>query len=89
MVGPAVAPPPPAAAAAAAAYASSSGRPKPRKSKMASLASGALSGGLVSACVQPLDVIRTRMQADMVQGVMRGTMPTMWTIVGEVRAATG
>ena len=72
---------PPAAAAAAG------GKPqRKKKSKLASLVSGSLSGALVSACVQPLDVIRTRMQADMLQGVMRGTLGTMRTIVGEVRS---
>ena len=60
---------------------------KKKKSKAASVLSGSLSGALVSACVQPLDVIRTRMQADMAHGVVRSTLQTMQTIVGEVRRA--
>jgi hypothetical protein len=47
--------------------------------------SGSLSGALVSACVQPLDVVRTRMQADMAHGIVRSTMHTMQTILSEVR----
>ena len=58
---------------------------KKKKSKAASVLSGSLSGALVSACVQPLDVIRTRMQADMAHGVVRSTLQTMQTIMGEVR----
>lgn len=38
------------------------------KSKLASAMSGSVSGAFVSACVQPLDVIRTRMQADSARG---------------------
>lgn len=41
---------------------------KRRKSKVASMISGGLSGAVVSACVQPLDVIRTRMQASRARG---------------------
>lgn len=66
----------PAAAAAPA---------KKHKSKTASVVSGSLSGAVVSACVQPLDVIRTRMQADMAHGVVRNTLHTMQTIMAEVR----
>ena len=58
---------------------------KKKKSKAASVLSGSLSGALVSACVQPLDVIRTRMQADMAHGMVRSTLQTMQTIMGEVR----
>lgn len=44
--------------------------------------SGSLSGALVSACVQPLDVIRTRMQADSAQGLARvSTVQTFQDIV--------
>ncbi|EFN55963.1 hypothetical protein CHLNCDRAFT_145279 [Chlorella variabilis] len=64
----------PAAAAAPA---------KKHKSKTASVVSGSLSGAVVSACVQPLDVIRTRMQADMAHGVVRNTLHTMQTIMAE------
>ncbi|KAL4853316.1 Mitochondrial glycine transporter [Chlorella vulgaris] len=53
------------------------------KSKVASAISGSVSGALVSACVQPLDVIRTRIQADMTHGVVRGTMQTMHVILAE------
>jgi solute carrier family 25 protein 38 len=45
---------------------------EPRKetpSKLTSALSGSLSGAVVSACVQPLDVIRTRMQADSARGL--------------------
>lgn len=81
-------PPPPAPAAAgssAAAGGSGSGRPtKKKKSKAASLVSGAVSGALVSACLQPLDVVRTRMQADVARGVVRSTLGTMQTIMAEV-----
>lgn len=55
------------------------------KSKAASVVSGSVSGALVSACVQPLDVVRTRMQADAAQGLVRGTMATIHTILAEVR----
>lgn len=54
-----------------------------RKSKTASALSGSVSGALVSACVQPLDVIRTRMQADSAQGLLHVTTPrTIRRIVG-------
>jgi solute carrier family 25 protein 38 len=46
-----------------------------KKSKLASALSGSLSGALVSACVQPLDVIRTRMQADSAQGIRNVSTP--------------
>ena len=46
-----------------------------KKSKAASALSGSLSGAFVSACVQPLDVIRTRMQADSAQGLLHVTTP--------------
>ncbi len=46
-----------------------------RKSKAASALSGSVSGAFVSACVQPLDVIRTRMQADSAQGLLDVTTP--------------
>lgn len=59
-----------------------------RKSKTASVVSGALSGALVSACVQPLDVLRTRMQADSAAGALKSTAETAVSIVkgGGVRA---
>ena len=48
------------------------------------MASGAMSGALVSACVQPLDVLRTRMQADVAQGAFRSTLSTARLILSEV-----
>lgn len=59
-----------------------------KKSKTASVVSGALSGALVSACVQPLDVLRTRMQADSAAGALKSTTETAVSIVkgGGVRA---
>lgn len=59
------------------------GGSRKKKSKAASVISGSVSGALVSACVQPLDVIRTRMQADSAHGVVRGTLATMQTIMAE------
>ena len=41
-------------------------RPRQGRAPLASAASGACSGALVSACLQPLDVLRTRMQVDSV-----------------------
>ena len=55
-------------------------KPK-RKSKLASVVSGAASGALVSACVQPLDVIRTRLQADSAKGQLLSTVSTIRLIV--------
>lgn len=52
-----------------------SDKSKTKKSKAASALSGSLSGAFVSACVQPLDVIRTRMQADSAQGLSHVTTP--------------
>ena len=51
-------------------------KPK-KKSKLASVVSGALSGALVSSCVQPLDVLRTKMQADSACGIQRTTTNTI------------
>ena len=56
----------------------------PPKSKIASAMSGSVSGALVSACVQPLDVIRTRMQADSAQGLAK--VSTVKTFQGIVRS---
>ena len=55
--------------------------PKPR---LASALSGAMSGMFVSAIVQPLDVVRTRMQVDVNRGVHLSTWKTLRLIVGEV-----
>jgi solute carrier family 25 protein 38 len=52
------------------------------KSKLASALSGSASGAFVSACVQPLDVIRTRMQADSAAGVANiGSLKTFQRIL--------
>ena len=59
---------------------------KKKRSRAASALSGSLSGALVSACVQPLDVVRTRMQADVGRGIFRSTLQTMHTVVAEVGA---
>merc|ERR1719183_283432 len=56
----------------------------PPKSKIASAMSGSVSGALVSACVQPLDVIRTRMQADSARGLAK--VSTVKTFQGIVRS---
>eukprot|EP01025_Chloroclados_australasicus_P005639 TRINITY_DN11745_c0_g1_i2.p2 TRINITY_DN11745_c0_g1~~TRINITY_DN11745_c0_g1_i2.p2 ORF type:complete len:319 (+),score=17.90 TRINITY_DN11745_c0_g1_i2:57-959(+) len=48
-------------------------------SKLTSLVSGALSGAVVGAIVQPLDVVRTRLQADKAVGISR-------SLVGAVKA---
>lgn len=52
-----------------------------KNSKVASIISGSLSGALVSACVQPLDVLRTRIQADSARGTLRSTAQTIQLIV--------
>lgn len=53
------------------------------KSKLASVVSGATSGALVSACVQPLDVLRTRMQAESARGTVISTFDAIRTITAE------
>ncbi|GBF94263.1 solute carrier family 25 member [Raphidocelis subcapitata] len=50
---------------------------------VAAALSGALSGALISACVQPLDVLRTRMQADAALGARRTTAETLRTLLAE------
>ena len=40
-------------------------------------ASGALSGVLVASCLQPFDVLRTRMQADATTGLSTGALRTV------------
>lgn len=44
---------------------------------------GSVSGAVVSACVQPLDVLRTRMQADAAAGSLQGVRRTMRTLFRE------
>jgi len=70
----AAAPPPPAAAPPP---------PRPKPPAAAAAASGALSGAFISAIVQPLDVVRTRMQADAAGGALRGTITTLRTVLSE------
>ena len=58
------------------------------KSKLASVISGSASGAVVSACVQPLDVLRTRMQVPPLPAcalaclwgcaALLGLVPTLW-----------
>ncbi|GLI71715.1 hypothetical protein VaNZ11_017013 [Volvox africanus] len=57
-------------------------RPK-KPPSIASALSGAISGSLISACVQPLDVVRTKMQADAARGVVRGTFATARVVLSE------
>ena len=44
---------------------------------------GSFSGAVVSACVQPLDVIRTRLQADAAKGISRSTAGAFRVLVKE------
>ena len=44
---------------------------------LAWLLQGAMAGAVVSACVQPLDVLRTRMQADAAAGRLQGSIGTL------------
>ena len=44
---------------------------------------GSLSGGAISVCVQPLDVIRTRMQADATRNALSGAVGTLRKVVSE------
>jgi solute carrier family 25 protein 38 len=60
---------------------------KQKRSKFASIVSGSTSGAIVSACVQPLDVLRTRMQAEAAKGNFLSTMQTLRTVHLEVRHA--
>lgn len=57
----------------------SAGKPN----KLASAFSGALAGAVVSACVQPLDVLRTRMQADAAAGTLQGSTATLRMLLKE------
>lgn len=57
--------------------------PSRRKSRAASVVSGSLSGAFVSACIQPLDVIRTRMQADAACGSLVSTSNVVGNIFKE------
>ena len=53
------------------------------KSRLASVLSGSSSGALVSACMQPLDVLRTRMQAEAARGVFLSTVETTSIVLKE------
>ncbi|KAL6778335.1 hypothetical protein ACKKBG_A17795 [Auxenochlorella protothecoides x Auxenochlorella symbiontica] len=53
------------------------------KSRLVSAMSGSLSGACVSAIVQPLDVVRTRMQVDVNRGVHVSAWGTLRTITQE------
>ncbi|KAG2497404.1 hypothetical protein HYH03_004559 [Edaphochlamys debaryana] len=71
---------------AADAEPQSSEKPKKTNKKpptLASALSGAISGSLISACVQPLDVVRTKMQADAARGLVRSTMATATVVLRE------
>lgn len=56
------------------------GKPPPA---LASAVSGAMSGAIISACVQPLDVLRTRMQADTAMGMSRSVGQTLQVVLNE------
>ena len=44
---------------------------------------GSLSGVIISACVQPLDVLRTRMQGEAAKGVSHGTLVTLRLVLDQ------
>lgn len=44
---------------------------------------GSVSGAIISTCVQPLDVVRTRMQADATKNAFSGMLGTFRSIVSE------
>ena len=44
---------------------------------------GYFSGAVVSVCVQPLDVVRTRLQADAAKGISRSTADAFRVLVKE------
>ena len=48
-----------------------------------SCTAGSLSGAVVSVCVQPLDVVRTRLQADAAKGISRSTAGAFRVLVKE------
>ena len=59
-------------------------RPRHKKPPaVAAALSGAMSGALISACVQPLDVLRTRMQADAALGTRRSAAATLRGLLAE------
>ncbi|GMH36124.1 hypothetical protein BSKO_03992 [Bryopsis sp. KO-2023] len=56
---------------------------KDGNSRLASALSGSAAGAFVSTCIQPLDVVRTRMQGDAVKGLLRGPIATAKLVHGE------
>mmetsp|Transcript_26587 Transcript_26587/g.78985 ORF Transcript_26587/g.78985 Transcript_26587/m.78985 type:complete len:358 (+) Transcript_26587:321-1394(+) len=52
-----------------------------RSSSLAAGLSGAMSGMLIGASLQPLDVLRTRMQGDAAQGILRSAPQTLLHIL--------
>jgi solute carrier family 25 protein 38 len=77
----------PAAVAAARSDSQKQQQQQPPQHKkppaVAAALSGALSGALISACVQPLDVLRTRMQADAALGAARPLGVTLRALLSE------
>jgi len=59
--------------------------PPPTSASLPHLAqpAGAMAGAVVSACVQPLDVLRTRMQADAAAGRLQGSVSTLRMLLRE------
>ncbi|DBA86103.1 TPA: hypothetical protein ACH3X1_005622 [Trebouxia sp. C0004] len=53
------------------------------QNKLASVLSGSFSGAVVSVCVQPLDVVRTRLQADAAKGISRSTTGAFRVLIKE------
>lgn len=54
-----------------------------QRAAVASAASGAVSGALVSVALQPLDVVRTRMQTDATTGAARSLLKTIRSITDD------
>ncbi|GAX78294.1 hypothetical protein CEUSTIGMA_g5736.t1 [Chlamydomonas eustigma] len=61
---------------------------KSKPPSIASALSGALSGVLIGTCLQPLDVVRTRMQGDSIQGLSRNTISTA-RVIFETQGVSG
>ena len=53
------------------------------RSKELKFLPGCLSGAAISACVQPFDVVRTRMQADATRNALSGAVGTLRKIVSQ------
>ncbi|EFJ40615.1 hypothetical protein VOLCADRAFT_99596 [Volvox carteri f. nagariensis] len=73
----------PGAVAAIPQHHKQDGKRAKKPPSVVSALSGAISGSLISACVQPLDVVRTKMQADAARGVVRGTLATARVVLSE------